>query len=98
MYYFLMIYINRNMSYYQTIEGINYDRKLLDLARSKIVGRGDGRISHEDTSDIIAAIEDKNTITKVEFLTIFYIINNFSFTSKALETLAEALSTKIQLE
>ena len=85
-------------SYYQNIEGVNYDKKLLDLANSKIVGRGDGRISHEDTSDIIAAIKDKNTITKVEFLTIFYIIHNFNFTSKALETLAEALSTKLQKE
>lgn len=79
-------------SYYKTIDGVNYDKTILDIACDRIQGRGDGRISVEDVKEIAKAIKDKNKITKTEYLTLFYIIKNFNFTTPAYDTLAEELS------
>ena len=35
-------------SYYKTIQGIRYDRALLEAADERISGQGDGRISEKD--------------------------------------------------
>jgi hypothetical protein len=79
-------------SYYKTIDGVDYDKKILDIACDRIQGRGDGRISVEDVKEIAKAIKDKNKITKTEYLTLFYIIKNFNLTTQAYDTLAEELS------
>lgn len=79
-------------SYYKRIDDIDYDKKILDIACDRIKGRGDGRISEEDVQEIVKAIKDKKTITKTEYLTLFYIIKNFNFTTNAYDTLAEELS------
>ena len=80
------------MSYYENISGIDYDRCLLDITRRKVQGRGDGRISKDDTVDIIDAIKDKNKITKTEFLTLLYITHNFNFTTKSFHFLSQSLA------
>jgi len=86
------------MSYYENISGVDYDKGLLDIARSKVDGRGDGRISSDDTVAIIDAIKDKNKVTKTEFLTLFYIVHNFNFTQKALHFLSQSLADSILLK
>ena len=55
------------MSYYEKIDGINYDRDLLNLARNQIKGKGDGRISESDMKNLMQSILDRNTITKTEY-------------------------------
>lgn len=78
--------------YYEAIDGVDYDKKILDVARDKIKGHGDGRISTEDVLDIAKAINDKNKITRIEYLTLFYVIRNFKFTAPAYIQLAEKLA------
>lgn len=80
------------MSYYEIIDGIKYDKSLLNAFKKGIEGQGDGRISQKDISEIAKYIIDKNKITKIEYQTIFYCIQNFRFTDQALEELAEILS------
>lgn len=82
------------MSYYEKIDGINYDGDLLNIARNQIKGKGDGRISESDMKNLMQNILDRNTITKTEYLTMFYILKNFNVTENALELLANYLVSK----
>jgi len=66
------------MSYYKEIDGIKYDKKLLEIADEKIKGQGDGRISENDMQELLKNILDRNEITTIEYLTIFYIIKNLN--------------------
>ena len=83
------------MSYYKEIDGIKYDKKLLEIADEKIKGQGDGRISENDMQELLKNILDRNEITTIEYLTIFYIIKNFNITEPALEVLASACANLI---
>jgi hypothetical protein len=85
------------MSYYKEINGIKYDKKLLDIANEKITGQGDGRISENDMQELLKNILDRNEITTIEYLTILYIIKNYNITQQALEVLATACSNLITL-
>jgi len=80
------------MTYYEIIDGVRYDKGILDAVKECIKGRGDGRISNEDMQNIITSINDRKKITKIEYLTIFYILQNFNFTGKALDIFAEFMS------
>ena len=71
------------MSYYKEIDGIKYDKAILDIADEQIKGRGDGRLSEDDMKLIIKAVIDRKKITKTEYLTIFYLIKNYNITEKA---------------
>jgi|DEB0MinimDraft_4_1074332.scaffolds.fasta_scaffold29423_2 hypothetical protein len=80
------------MSYYEVIDGVKYDKSLLDIVKKSVEGQGDGRISQNDIIEISKFITDKNKITKTEYQTIFYCIKNFKFTDQALEVFADILS------
>src|SRR6056300_781810 len=88
---FNLFYINK-MSYYKEIDGIKYDKAILDIADEQIKGRGDGRLSEDDMTLIIKSVIDRKKITKTEYLTIFYLIKNYNITEKALDSLAEGCS------
>ncbi|KAL1526434.1 hypothetical protein AB1Y20_015146 [Prymnesium parvum] len=60
-------------SYYETIDGIKYDRAALDAARESISGQGDGRVSVKDAQAILATITDGGGVTANEFRTAFYV-------------------------
>ena len=77
------------MSYYKEINGIMYDKSILDIADKQIKGRGDGRLSEDDMKIIIKSVIDRKKITKTEYLTIFYLIKNYNITDKALNELSE---------
>lgn len=79
------------MTYYKTINGINYDNNLIDTTNNLIKGQGDGRISIEDSEKILINILDKNKITQVEHRTIYYILNNYNFTNEAFKNLLSKL-------
>ena len=73
----------RLSSYYETIQGLKYDRTALDAAREAVAGRGDGRVSLDDARLIAASLKDGPGVTKVEFRTAFKILNDFNFTDEA---------------
>lgn len=78
-------------SYYQQIDNIKYDRSLLLLADNLIKGRGDGRISDADMSQLIKSAEDNNIITECEKNTLIYISNKYNVTDKAKSHLEDYL-------
>ena len=55
------------MSYYKEIDGIKYDKAILDIADEQIKGRGDGRLSEDDMKLIIKSVIDRKKITKIEY-------------------------------
>lgn len=79
------------MSYYQIINGIRYDRSLLQLAEELTSGRGDGRFSFEDVQQLLQATQDSKLVTPTEHRTLEYILEHFKFTQKAIEVLRNEL-------
>ena len=82
-------------SYYKKIQGVRYDRALLESAEERIKGQGDGRISDQDIHEIIDLSKDGNKVTLTELRTIKYIRDNFRVTEKAQKTLSDFI---IQIE
>ena len=70
-------------SYYKTIQGVRYDRALLEAAEERIYGQGDGRISEKDAEEIVELSKDGGRITETELRTLKYISENYQFTPKA---------------
>ena len=50
-------------SYYKKIQGVRYERALLESAEERIKGQGDGRISDQDIHEIIDLSKDGNKVT-----------------------------------
>lgn len=71
------------MSYYKEIDGIKYDKELLEAADKAIAGRGDGRISLDDAQDLLAKVKDGNSYTDVEKATMAYVRDNYKWTEEA---------------
>ncbi len=71
--------------YYKKIKGRNYDGKLIDLAKSLVKGKGDGRISLSDAKTILRKVKDSDEYTDIEKNTMRYIRDNYSFTPDANE-------------
>jgi len=82
-------------SYYKKIQGVRYDRALLESAEERIKGQGDGRISDQDINEIIDLSKDGNKVTLTELRTIKYIRDHFRVTEKAQTTLSDFI---IQIE
>jgi hypothetical protein len=83
--------MDNKITYYRVINGLKFDNDLLNLAEKLIKGKGDGRISVDDSKNILNKIFDRGTITKVEYRTIFYILNNFNFTKEAFRSILDKL-------
>jgi hypothetical protein len=56
-------------SYYKTIQGVRYDRALLEAAEERIYGQGDGRIFEKDAEEIVELSKDGGRITETELQT-----------------------------
>ena len=82
-------------SSYKKIQGVRYDRALLESAEERIKGQGDGRISDQDIHEIIDLSKDGNKVTLTELRTIKYIRDHFRVTEKAQKTLSDFI---IQIE
>ena len=70
-------------SYYKKIQGVRYDRALLEAAEGRIYGQRDGRISQKDAEEIVELSKDGGRITETELRTLKYISKNYHFTQKA---------------
>jgi hypothetical protein len=70
-------------SYYKTINGVNYDREMLEIADKATAGQGDGRISIADAHQLFAAVKDGGRYTDTEKTTMAYIRDHYKFTEEA---------------
>lgn len=68
---------------YVVINGVQYDRKMIECAERVAKGGGDGRISIEDAMALLGFIKDENVYSDVEMATMNYIRDNYVFTQAA---------------
>tara|TARA_Y100000294_G_scaffold129255_1_gene121083 strand:+ start:4152 stop:4340 length:189 start_codon:yes stop_codon:yes gene_type:complete len=52
--------------YYKTIDGVQYDKEILDIADTSVAGQGDGRISLNDAEKMFSAVQDSGKYTDTE--------------------------------
>lgn len=71
------------MGYYKTIDGVNYDGDLIELAAKLTSGAGDGRISQADAEKLFDAVKDADSYTDVEKGTVKYLRENYKWTDTA---------------
>ncbi|MEM7181574.1 MAG: OmpA family protein [Spirochaetota bacterium] len=74
-------------SYYKTIKGKKYDRELLELAEERSKSHTSGKLTINDSKELIESALDGNIYTEIEQATILYILENFPFTPAAKDKL-----------
>ena len=70
---------------YQSIDGILYEKELLDLAEQLTSGRGEYKISKEEVLQLFESTKDGKGTTDTERRTLLYIKEKFPFTEAAME-------------
>jgi hypothetical protein len=71
------------MNHYKTIDGHQYDSRLIKLAEEAVKGAGDGRISIHDAEKLLQVVKDGSIFTSVEKETIKYLHQKFHWTDSA---------------
>lgn len=77
---------------YQTIDGVTYEKELLELAKEHTTGRGEGKLSKDEVADLFKSAADGQGVTDTEKRTLEYIRNNFVFTDAAAKDFDDAFS------
>jgi len=77
---------------YQSIDGVQYEKELLDLAKEHTTGRGEGKISKDEVADLLKSANDGQGVTETEKRTLAYIRKNFEFTGAAAKDFDEAFA------
>eukprot|EP00448_Togula_jolla_P023350 CAMPEP_0170571974 /NCGR_PEP_ID=MMETSP0224-20130122/1966_1 /TAXON_ID=285029 /ORGANISM="Togula jolla, Strain CCCM 725" /LENGTH=345 /DNA_ID=CAMNT_0010894427 /DNA_START=64 /DNA_END=1101 /DNA_ORIENTATION=- len=75
-------------SYYKQIDGVKYDRALLEVAEGKA---GDGQISFADAKELLEDASDGKGITECERRTLLYTLTVLKYTEKAAAFMRTAL-------
>ncbi|MEL7340636.1 MAG: hypothetical protein AAGM67_09135 [Bacteroidota bacterium] len=70
-------------SYYKIIDGLRYDRKILEEADRRVAGQGDGRISVDDAEMLLPLFGDFGDVTIVEERTLWYLMEHYNWTMEA---------------
>lgn len=78
---------------YQTIDGIKYEKELLDLAEKHTTGVGEGKLSKDEVADLFKSASDGQGVTATEKLTLEYIRSNFEFTDAAAKDFDQAFAS-----
>ena len=68
---------------YQSIDGVQYEKELLDLAKEHTTGRGEGKLSKDEVADLFKSATDGQGVTDTEKRTLEYIRGKFEFTDAA---------------
>merc|ERR1719401_448445 len=76
--------------YYETIDGKQCDRAIIDACRDAVAGQGDGRVSLEDAHKIFEKVADGGKETAVERWTMRYCMTHFKWTEAAHDWIKEA--------
>ncbi len=79
------------MAYVQ-IDGVKYEKELLDLAKEHTTGRGEGKLSKDEVADLFKSANDGQGVTDTEKATLAYIRKNFVFTDAAAKDFDAAFS------
>jgi outer membrane protein OmpA-like peptidoglycan-associated protein len=78
-------------NYYRVIDGIRYDRQMLEVAEQAVEGKEEKQITIETAKKLYEAIIDGNTFTEVENDTLEYLRKSYLFTPEADEWLIHEL-------
>ncbi|CAE8741611.1 unnamed protein product [Polarella glacialis] len=78
-------------SYYKTVNGVKYDRELLEKAEK---AAADGQVSVKEAQELWKAAQDGQGVTKTERRTLEYVLKVLKFTEKAAVFLQEQLQGK----
>lgn len=65
---------------YQTIDGVQYEKELLDLAVECTTGKGEGKISKDEVEELFKSASDGRGVTETEKVTLAYIRKKYPFT------------------
>ena len=77
---------------YKSIDGVQYEKELLDLAEKHTTGKGEGKLSKDEVADLFNSANDGPGVTDTEKRTLEYIRNNFVFTDAAAKDFDEAFA------
>mmetsp|Transcript_3190 Transcript_3190/g.5702 ORF Transcript_3190/g.5702 Transcript_3190/m.5702 type:complete len:596 (+) Transcript_3190:48-1835(+) len=80
-------------SYYKTVNGVKYDRELLEMAEK---AAADGQVSFDEAKKLWTSALDGSGVTKVEKRTLEYALKELKFTDKAAEYLKGELKGMAQ--
>lgn len=86
---------------YISIDGVNYEKELIDLAKEHTTGKGEGKISKDEVKELFKSAEDGRSVTETEKRTLAYIRENFEFTeasAKLFDEMFEKIQQMIFLE
>ena len=86
------------MSAFKQIKGVKYLKALLERAGEMVTGKGDGRISKEDATNLWTEANKKGSLGACERRTLQYIRNNYNCTDAARKSLEAKLSGKDEPE
>lgn len=86
------------LSYYKIINGLRYDRKLIETAEQLTEGRGDGRISQKDAEIIWTSVQDGAGITATEKRSLLYLMETLRWSEKAAAWIREQIDLRIETE
>ncbi len=78
---------------YKTIDGVQYEKELLDLAEKHTTGKGEGKLSKDEVADLFKSANDGPGVTDTEKQTLAYIRKNFEFTDAAARDFDEAFAS-----
>ncbi|UII26741.1 hypothetical protein LVD15_26175 [Fulvivirga maritima] len=65
---------------YVSIDGVSYEKELLELAKAHTTGKGEGKLSKDEVEDLFKSAKDGHSVTETEKRTLEYIRGNFEFT------------------
>lgn len=77
---------------YETIDGVRYEKELLELARQHTTGAGEGKLSKDEVADLFKSASDGQGVTETEKATLAHIRKNFEFTDAAARDFDEAFA------
>lgn len=77
---------------YTTIDGEQYEKELLDLAKKHTTGQGEGKLSKDEVEDLFKSASDGQGVTDTEMKTLKYIRANFEFTDASAKLFDEKIS------
>jgi len=84
--------IERVKSYYKIMDGLRYDRRILDEVKRRAHGQEGQQISQDDAEYLLPLFGDIGDVTIVEERTLQYILEHYRWTDAALDWFTERVS------
>ena len=78
---------------YTQIDGVKYEKELLDLAEKHTTGRGEGKLSKDEVMELFASAKDGQGVTEIEMATLKYIRSKFEFTDASAKLFDEQIQS-----